>query len=230
MMTVDKQKLSFLSFETAEGMLSRLDYMLLQPKNIVCLGSDSAEDAKLLRERFKNAEVIAFGEKAILPSLSQSVDLIFANLFLPWCSDLNIIFKEWRRMLRPEGVIIFSSLGPDTLMEVHSRVANFILPNLIDMHIIGDELTHARFAGPVLEVEHLTVTYREIHTLLKELKATSFLAEDLLEIKLEPNLEGNFSLTYEVIYGHAFGPNVMVDHIADEMGVVKIPLSHLRRR
>lgn len=219
----------FLAREIGTPMIERLELVTLQPKLIANLGCETEYFAELLKKRYADAEIKNFAEDEILPFADHSVDLIFANLFLPWCKDLNKIFREWRRVLRPEGLLMFSSFGPDTLIELRENHANEILINLVDMHNLGDELTHARFADPVMDVEYLNVTYRELKTLMQELQATNMLLSDVTEVQLTPNDKNVFSLTYEIVYGHAWGPDPGVDHVADEEGVVRIPLSHLRR-
>ena len=211
----------------------------------------------LLKKRYPNAKVIAIdqaekmldyakhhqtedinwlcADAEIIPLEDGSVDLIFMNLLLPWFDDSKKIFSELRRILRPEGLLMFSSLGPDTLIELRESLFDSVLPNLIDMHIIGDELTKARFADPVLDVEYLTVTYREFKKLIYELQVTGILTSDIppdlnADDILKPDTEGKYPITFEIIYGHAWGPSSTVDHVADESGTVRIPLSHLRRR
>lgn len=221
----------FLAHKVGEQMLERLQFMTLQPKHILVAGVEGKFFAELLKKHYPDAEILVdLDEKKILTLKEHSVDLIFANLFLPWCKEFKKTFFLWRHLLQTEGVLMFSSFGPDTLIELRENYANNLLPDLIDMHNIGDELIQARFADPVLDVEYLTVTYRDLKKLLMELQATKMLTEGLTEINLEPNAKGAFSLTYEIVYGHAFGPDIEVDHIADEEGIVKIPLSHLRRK
>lgn len=221
----------FLAREAGTQMLERLQFMTLQPKNIYVTGVEGDYFAELLKISYPNAEIIIDldGEK-IVKQEEQSVDLIFANLALPWCKEIKKIFFQWRHLLRAEGILMFSSFGPDTLIELREKYADNLLPDLIDMHNMGDELVRAKFADPVLDVEYLTVTYRDLKKLLVELQATNMLSQDLTEIHILPNEKGIFSLTYELVYGHAFGPDVSVDHVADEEGVVKIPLSHLKRK
>lgn len=243
---------SVLAHDVGKHMIERLEWMTIAPKVIVDLGCGVGSEAVLLKKRYPDAAIIAIdhaekylsyaaqhhtadvawicAEAEILPLPDHSVDLIFANLLLPWFDDIKKTMREWRRILRPEGLLLFSSLGPDTLKEWQGGFSEYILPVLMDMHDLGDELVRARFIDPVLDMEYLTVTYRELEKLTQELQVTGMLAADLPVIKGEPDSGGVFPVTYEVIYGHAFGPDFMVDQVADESGVVKIPLAHLRRR
>jgi len=220
----------FLAQEVGEHMFSRLDLMVLDPKKVLVLGGAIKQAVESLKKRYPTAEIMTEDqdEEGILALSDHSVDFIFANLSLPWCHDLQKCFREWRRILRPEGLLTFSSLGPDTLIELRSQLADFTLVNLVDMHNIGDELTQARFADPVLDVEYITVTYRQPETMIAELQIMDILVAQLPDVLFEMDQNEVFSVTFEVVYGHAWGPKMEVDHVADESGVVRIPLAHLR--
>src|SRR5665213_1721891 len=110
----------FLARNVCDHMLMRMELMKLQPKRIVVLGLVAGYSVNGLKQRFPAAEINVIekiGEES-LPLADGSVDLIFANLFLPWVDNLTQIFKEWRRLLRVEGLLMFTSFGPDTLIEL----------------------------------------------------------------------------------------------------------------
>ncbi len=228
--------------KAAEHMLARLEFMTLQPQVIVDAGCNVGYNTHLLSARYPNAQIIASDASlamldyaqqqkiavnwlhtptAVLPLAARSVDLITANLFLPWCSQLDAVLREWRRVLRPDGLLMLTSFGPDTLQEL----PNAAVPILLDMHNIGDELVQAGLADPVLDVEHYTLTYRDSTQLLQELHATSMIAPDA-DVTPISDAQGIFPVTYEVVYGHAWGADVQT---ADEDGVVKIPISQIGR-
>lgn len=242
----DYAEAAAIAHAASEDMLARLDFVMLQPQVILEVGCGDGFCTKLLKQRYPTARVIAtdpmqsmvqFAQKQLdsqdvitaeadaLPFEEHSVDLIISNLFLPWCDNLEKTVREWRRVLRPEGLLMFTSLGPDTMLELQQLSAQ--LPRFIDMHDIGDVLVHAGFADPVLDVDYLTLTYRNIEQLSQELKITGMAEGDFT---LLPQKNNVFPLTYELIYGHAWGPALTADHVADEQGVVRIPLSHLRRK
>jgi len=116
--------------------------------------------------------VIADAE--LLPLADHSMDLIVSSLTLQWC-DPDRVFRECRRVLKPGGLFLFTTFGPDTLKELRTAwraVDNRVhVHDFIDMHDLGDALVRARFADPVMDVEHLTLTYPEVNNLLRELKA-----------------------------------------------------------
>ena len=80
-----------------------------------------------------------------LPLRNQTVDLIFANFLLPWHNDFTVLLREWKRVLRPDGLLMLTALGPDTLREWRGTFAEAHLPLLVDMHDIGDVLLQEGF-------------------------------------------------------------------------------------
>ena len=169
-----------------------------------------------------------------LPFADSSVDLIVSNLMLQWCDDLDAVFAEFRRVLRPEGLLMFTTFGPDTLKELRQawRVADSEQEHVnqfIDMHDVGDALIRGGFGQPVMDMELFTLTYDKPIGVLKDLKAigatnanlsrsqglmgkTRFQA--MLEAYETLRKEGKIPATYEVVHGHAWaaeeqfkGPN-----------------------
>jgi len=235
--------------EVGEQMLARLDLVALKPRRIVEVGCGAGHCTRLLQKRYPAAELLAIDDslrmlayaKASgppqanwlctsldkLPVEDHSIDLIVGNLVLPWCIDLMKLLQEWRRILRPEGLLMFSSFGPDTLHELHGQAVQ--LPHLVDMHNLGDALVQVGFADPVLDMDYFTLTYKEQQQLQEELQLTGFISGQEVFGPLKKNLTGVISLTYEIVYGHAWKPE-MSKNVVAEGGVVKFPLAHLRGR
>ncbi len=158
-----------------------------------------------------------------LPLASKSVDLVWSNLAIQWCNDLDAALLEFYRVMQPEGLLMFSTFGPDTLKEL--RVATgrqdgmTSVSRFIDMHDIGDALVRAGFSAPVLDVERFTLTYDDVKSVMRDLKsigahnatdgrARGLLGRGFLQ-KLESNYEqyrtdGKLPATFEVVYGHAW--------------------------
>jgi hypothetical protein len=103
-----------------------------------------------------------------------------------------------------------------------------ITPHLADMHEVGDILTQGRWLDPVMDVEYFTLNYREIKHFFHELYVTAMIDQIPTEIVNEPMVD-SWSAMYEVVYGHAWGPSLEALQTADQEGIVRIPLSHLRR-
>ena len=110
-----------------------------------------------------------------LPLADASVDLVHSSLCLQWCEDPGLALAEFRRVLRPDGLLLFSTFGPDTLKELRAAFAAVDrMPHVsrfVDMHDIGDALLTTGFRDPVLEREDFVLTYRELRDLMRELRA-----------------------------------------------------------
>jgi malonyl-CoA O-methyltransferase len=165
------------------------------------------------------------GDFGQLPFGPNSLDLVWSNLALHWHPQPDRVFAEWRRVLRVEGLLMFSNFGPDTFRELRTAFAAMdetphALP-FVDMHDFGDQLVEAGFSTPVMDMESITVTYDTAAALLADVRAFGGnpLATrrrglvgraawqrmlDALEQQRRP--DGKLGLTFEVIYGHAFRP------------------------
>lgn len=238
--------------EVGERMLSRLDYVNISPKTILDAGSGTGKGrrdlgriypdaaiveldlslAMLLKARpevpwwkkpFSEAAPQVCGDIENLPLKSSSVDMVWSNLALQWCSDLNAALSEISRIMKPQGLFMFSTFGPDTLKELrrafpdsHAHVNRFV-----DMHDIGDALLHSGFAIPVMDMECITLTYQDVRGVMQDLKAIG--AHNALQgrprglfgksawDRLVENYEsmrrdGRLPATFEVVYGHAWKP------------------------
>jgi malonyl-CoA O-methyltransferase len=172
-----------------------------------------------------NGPELACADFARLPLAANSLDLVWSNLALHWHPQPDRVFAEWRRVLRVEGLLMFSCFGPDTLREVRSAfesidLAPHTLP-FVDMHDFGDMLVNAGFSTPVMDMETITVTYETPQRLLEDVRAwggnplesrrrglLSRAQHARLEAALEGmrNRDGKIPLTFEVVYGHAFRP------------------------
>lgn len=186
-----------------------------------------------------------------LPVKDASVDLIVSNLMLQWCDDLDSVFEEFRRVLRPEGLIMFTTFGPDTLKELKQAWSiadgqDAHVNQFVDMHDIGDALIRNGFGQPVMDVEHFTLTYDKPMGVLKDLKAIGATNASLnrskglmgkqrfhnmLEAYETLRSEGKIPATYEVVHGHAWaaqevikGPN------RDRTGLVEISLDEFSKQ
>src|SRR5690606_29519738 len=86
-----------------------------------------------------------------------SVDLVFSNLCLQWVEDLDALFAGFRRVLRPGGLLLCSTFGPDTLHELRSAFAAaddvaHVSP-FAGIADFGDALMRAGFRDPVRDRE-----------------------------------------------------------------------------
>jgi len=160
-----------------------------------------------------------------LPFADRTFDMIWSNLVLHWTNDPQIALTEVRRVLQPGGVFLFSTLGPDTLKELRASYAKVDghehVHRFIDLHDLGDMLVQARFADPVMDMEVLTLTYPDVRSLMRELKAcgagnsTSGRAWALSGKHAFAGMcaayeryrsAGRLPASFEVVYGHAWRP------------------------
>lgn len=160
-----------------------------------------------------------------LPLADASVDLLVSNLMLQWCPDLDRALAEFRRVLAPEGLLMFTTFGPDTLKELRAAWAEVDglthVNAFIDMHDIGDAVMRAGLSEPVMDAEKMTVTYPEVLPLMRDLKdigAHNVSAGRRRGITGRQRLarvsaayeqwrsNGVLPASYEVIYGHAWAP------------------------
>lgn len=177
---------------------------------------------------------LAQADFAALPFASGAFDFIWSNLALHWHSQPDLVLPEWQRVLVPNGLLMFSTLGPDTLRELrgayaeveaaHGMPARAHVIDFVDMHDLGDMLVESGFEIPVMDQETLTITYKSPQSLLADVRRwgayphrrqpagaqSASTRERRLHAALIDALEarrradGTIALTFEVIYGHAW--------------------------
>jgi len=253
-----------------QQLIERLAWIAFEPEVTVDLGCGTGHAARALGARWPKARVIAVdfapgmlreaarhddaarferlcADALSLPLPDASVDLLFCNLMLQWCDDLDAVFAEIARVLRPRGLLTFTTFGPDTLSELRDawRGADdytHVIP-FADMHNIGDGLVRAGLVEPVLDVLRYTLTYPDIFALMRDLKAigsqnattdrprglTGKQKLRTVEQAYEHHRhEGRLPASYEVVFGQAWGAIKRPD--AEREGEVAIPVSAIRRR
>ena len=162
---------------------------------------------------------------ARLPLRTGSADLVWSNLALHWHPQPDQVFAEWRRVLRIDGLLMFSCFGPDTFKEIRAAFAGIDRAahtlNFVDMHDFGDMLVNVGFSTPVMDMETITVTYESIDKMLADVRAWGgnplltrrrgligrhAWAEVVESLESNRRSDGKIPLTFEVVYGHAFRP------------------------
>ncbi|MEP7313666.1 MAG: malonyl-ACP O-methyltransferase BioC [Pseudomonadota bacterium] len=182
-----------------EELLSRLDGVTIAPAAILDLGAGTGVASAALKQRWRKAQVVACdiapgmllearrhsrfwrplhcvaADAVRLPFAPQSFDLVFSSLMFQWCDDPALAFAEVQRVLRPGGLLLFSSFGPGTLRELRAAWATVDdgthVNQFIDMHDLGAALQRVGFAEPVLDVDRHVLHYTAPQALLRELKA-----------------------------------------------------------
>jgi malonyl-CoA O-methyltransferase len=232
----------------AAGLFERLLPMQLDAARVLDLGCAVGRDRKSLGKRFPGALVIGLdnsramlrradrkrawysspafvqADAALLPLGDGSIDVVYANLLLPWVDDLRSCFTEIARVLRKDGAFVFSTLGPNSFAELRNAWAGTDpdrhVRNFPDMHDVGDTLVACGLRDPVLDVDLLRLQYHDIDRLFADLRRTA--AGNSLRDRdrgltgknrfraLRKRIAGAtpeqaITVTLELVYGHAWG-------------------------
>lgn len=240
---------ALLQKEIGYRLLDRLEIETIQPKMILDLGAGTGYFSQPLLQKYSNIKLISLdiaqgmlehakmnfdlaqftsapwfvvGDAEQLPIQNHSIDLVFSNCTLQWCTNLPQLLNEIMRVLSPNGLFIFSTFGPDTLKELRNCIQKIdqtrALHPFLDMHDIGDMLLHAGFVNPVVDVEMFALLYNQFQELRMDLKKIGasypsksafnrdFTSSNILkEYEQFRNNEQLLPATFEVIFGHAMG-------------------------
>lgn len=235
-----------LEAEVGARMLERLDYVRIAPRIVLDAGSGPAREAIALQKRYRGAHVIALdfslavlprarflgrvlgravphpvcADMLKLPIRPQAVDLVWSNMALQYVAEPLEAFREFHRALAAGGLLMFSTLGPDTLKELRAAAGEARVHRFLDMHDIGDRLVAAGFSAPVLDMEIIKLTYPGVEKFLAELRAAArtsaradrprglsakgFGAQLRAALAAQAGADGRLAATFEVVYGHAW--------------------------
>lgn len=235
--------------EVQTQLLDRLGFYLETPERVIDVGAGTGRGTALLRKRYAKAQVVAMdlalpmlraskkhmswlkpfqrvcAEATALPLPDHSVDVLHSNLCFQWIDDLPALFGECVRVLKPGGLLVYSTFGPDTLKELRAAWAQADeqphVSRFLDMHDLGDAMINAGLRDPVLDVDRYTLTYSEPRMLLKELQGLGATNADrererhllgkrhyqrMLAAYETMRVDGRIPATWEVVTAHAWGP------------------------
>ncbi len=238
-----------LQLEIAKRMSERLDYIKLQPKTVLDAGCGTGFITKDLLKRYPKSQVLALdialnmtrktkalggwlkkkpklicADAEAMPLKPESVELVVSNLMIQWSNDLNKMFTGFHSVLAPNGLLLFSTFGPDTLKEMRESWASIDdTPHtsaFVDMHEIGDALLKAGFINPVTDMELITMTYSNVRQLMKDIKqigasntennrSKGLMGKQKLKAFEQAyeqfkTADGLYPASWEIIYGHAW--------------------------
>lgn len=181
-------------------LLARLEELKVEPQAVLDLGAGTGHAARALKRRYPRATVVASdiapgmldraraqsrwlrrfervrADAYALPFRDGAFDLVFSSLMLQWCDDLDLACAEIARVLKPGGLLLLSTFGPDTLRELREAwaagdgAANHV-NHFFDAHALGGAFMQAGIAEPVLDVDRIVLPYADVLTLMRELKA-----------------------------------------------------------
>ena len=256
----------FVHATTREGLLRRLEPILIEAKTIIDLGSATGSASRILKKRFRKADVISVdishnmlcearkkkvwlsratytqADAVSLPFRNACVDLVFANMLLPWLNDPALVFMEIARVLRKGGVFAFTTLGPDSFREIAqawSQIDGQVHVNrFADMHNLGDDLVNSGLRDPVVDVDRLSINYKNSEKLFTDLtnngarntliaRSQALTGKESFKAMLaaltDPN-KGDITLNLELIYGHCWGSGPIMDPANYRIDATHIPL------
>lgn len=235
-----------------DALLQRLDEVRIEPLRIVDLGAGTGAAAHALARRYRGADVVSVdpvvgllkrarsraprwfsrhryvaGEAERLPLSTHSVDLVLSSLALPWFDPVDDALAECLRTLRPGGLLLLSTLGPDTLKELafawQGRNDPRRMHPFADMHVLGDALVHAGFADVVMDTQRLRLQAPDFWHLCRVLRRSG--GSGALAIRrrgltaVEPfrdaaarydalrDADGLLPVSVEFVFGHAWAPD-----------------------
>lgn len=256
-----------------EHLAESLEVMTVAPRTVLDIGAGTGYCAQTLAKHYPRAQITladfapamlrtartkaprwrsrrnyVCAEAEHLPFADESFDLVFSSLTFQWCNDLDRVFEQCARVLRPDGLFIFSSLGPDTLYELRESWAAVDdaprVNRFIDMHDVGDALVRAGFSGPVIECDRVTVNYPDVYAVMRDLRgigAVNTLAARRRGLSSRSNItrmaqayesfreNGKLPATYEVVYAHAWRPQPDT-RAQDGSTVATFPFADILRR
>jgi Methylase involved in ubiquinone/menaquinone biosynthesis len=175
----------------------------------------------------------------------ESQDLVWSNMALHWHPAPHDVLVEWRRVLKPGALVMFSCLGPGTQAELRKAVGEAGLdtatPPYVDMHDFGDMLVEFGFSDPVMDQEIITLTYRSPEKLLSDLRllggnpnpqrhkgltGRAWHKRLIDALEAQRGMDGTIHLSLEVAYGHAWRSTT----VRGPRGEAHIPISSIGRK
>lgn len=246
----DYERHAVLQNLVCERLLSRLDMMKLAPRWVIDAGAGAGRASRALKKKFRSAHILQLelsfemlqqsrrqsrfwfsGQHYVcadterLPLAPGCTGLVFSSLALQWCEEPGQFFREARRVLDTNGLLLFATLGPRTLHELRASWAGVDpythVHEFTDMHMLGDALVQAGLEGVVMESELITLTYPGCREVMRDLKhlgagnAASARRKGLTGPRTFARVtaayeahrkNGVLPATYEIVYGHAWAP------------------------
>lgn len=270
--------------EMGKRLIDRLDYIKINPNTICDLGGATGYLTRELYKKYPKAQFINLdiAENFLhiakkkkpwrmkqtlicaamenMPIETSSVDLIIANLSIHWSQDINKTFAQCFRILKPNGLLLCTLPGPDTLKEIRTAFAKVEpeentqhVNKFLDMHDTGDLLLQAGFQDPVVDMQMCKANYSTIKSMLDDIRcigANTILnqnksglygkskwrkfikaMEDSQNLNTENLDDKRYICTYETVFATAWRPDINKSNQPQNSGnEVRIPISNIGRK
>ena len=230
-----------------DRLLSRLDVIRMNPTTILNMSWHTQHSEMQLKKRYPNATIMNvqhFSDLNLLTDLS--FDLVISHFSLLHENESILLLHAFSRLLRDEGLLLLSSLGPDSFLELrdsfsvvdhHRHVHSFL-----DMHQVGDWMKELHFSDPVMDREDITLAYDDVNLFFDDLKKCG--AVNVMQLRQRGLLSKNkwkkmllhyeqfkkdnyFPVTLEMIYGH--GWKVSIKNDVDSIDEIMISVDSIKR-
>lgn len=264
---------AFLHTRARDELLRRLEAVQLAPVRVLDLGGGVGLGARALADLYRKAAVTLVDTSAdmleqaerrrgwwrrfdcltadatALPLPDASIDLVFANLLLPYLTEPEALFREVRRVLRPRGYFVFSTVGAGTMEVLRSAFLRVDdtphIVDFMDFHDVGDCLSRAGFVAPVLDADRLTITFNTLQDVCRDLRSAGARLPTECRTSLTGakrwaaaaaafgagrDADGRVPVACELVYGQAWAPDPDDGHQRGVPSEVVIPLGRLKRR
>lgn len=234
-----------LQVRIADHILERLSFIQIKPAKILILGGNPYSFYQKVQEAYPEALLVIIdnAEKRLqqqapaswlslcaeiteLPLRPGQFDLIISNLALHWLTKPQKLFQQINQLLTSKGCLLFSTFGPDTLIELRQTLADCDtfphIANFLDMHDLGDQLLQAKLQNPVMDVERHTVSFPHLATLLNNIKMhgesycqvrkgmglkTATFWQRVEQLYPKPPI-GPYTASVEIAFGHAWAGQI----------------------
>lgn len=248
-----------------DRLIQRLAWLKTKPAQVIDLGCGSGYSTHQLTVQFPDAQVTGvdvcqnrlsqakqdypdqqfiLSDTLKLPFGDHCIDLIVADMVLPWVNDIERWFTEIARVLTVDGVLLFTTLGPNTFHELRDSWRHDDYPHVhefYDMHDLGDLLVNQRWIDPVTDADEIQIYYSSVKAMCRDLKChgiqnyhnrrrLGLIGKQRWQV-LENNyqqyqrVDAKLPLTFEVVYGHAIAPG-RSKSVAED-GCVYVPVSDI---
>ena len=264
-----------LQTEVRNRLLDRLQWVQIQPRRILDLGAGTGKALPALAALYPAAELVGMdltsamlrvaagrslsssagpavlvcADAARLPFPDQSIDLVFSSLAIHWSPALDAVLGEVRRVLRHPGLFTFTTPGPESYRELRAAWrAVDQTPHVIpfpEMRALGDGLVRAGLAEPVMDTDRLTLKYRDLRSLVADLRATGTTNASTgrrqgltgrqawsrlgAAYERERDADGLLPATVEILFGQAWAPGP-TRRRPSPLDEISVPLDSLGRR